>query len=64
MTDTRQLIAAYLDDALSPAELDELTAWLKAISPGLLDRLAMKVVLQSAIRRALAAQAKRQQETM
>ncbi len=37
-------------------------AWLKALAPGLLDRLAVKMVLESAFRRALAAQAKRQIE--
>ena len=30
MSDPRKLIAAYLDDALSDAERDELVAWLKA----------------------------------
>lgn len=39
-------------------------AWLKALAPGLLDRLAVKMVLESAIRRALAAQSNRQHGKM
>jgi hypothetical protein len=34
-----------------------LAVWLKVLAPGLLDRMAMKVYLEPAIRRARAAQA-------